>query len=196
MSQRRAKSPGFGCLLLLALLLLVGWIAQACGRVAEAAGAHPVLAVAIVGVMAAVLFKFVLPAWMKSAAQEQRKRAVADWWLSQNGRSLEQEAVRLYSRLGYRVEHKGGAGDQGVDLLLGGGQGLRMVVQCKAYAKPIGPGPVRDLYGTLLHQGAQLGILVAPRGFSEAAKRWASGKPIQLLDAWALADLSGKGERE
>jgi len=128
--------------------------------------------------------------WLLAIAPEkQRKRQLAEWWLSQTGTSLEEETASLYSSLGYRVERKGGTGDEGVDLILRWDD-KRIIVQCKAHAKPIGPKVVRELYGTLVHHKAHRAILVSPSGFTQKAAEFADGKPIELLDAFSLVELS------
>lgn len=196
MGRRRSGCSGLiGLVFLFALII---WpVANLCSQVILAicafADAHPFVAscIALISVVSTgvLLKKVVLPWWRRHKAEEQRKRAVTAWWLSLDGRMLEQESARLYAKLGYHVEHRGGAGDEGVDLLLRGNQ-QSIVVQCKAYAKPIGPHVVRELYGTLLSERANYAVLVAPHGFTAAASRWAGGKPIQLLDATGLAILS------
>jgi restriction system protein len=51
--------------------------------------------------------------------------------------------------------------------------GLRAIVQCKHWRHPVGPAVIRDLYGTLLHTGADLGILVTTSTVSQSARRFA-----------------------
>lgn len=53
---------------------------------------------------------------------------------------------------------------------------------------------IRDLYGTLLHTGADLGILATTSTVSRSARLFAQGKPLLLLDGpilrLLLADIS------
>jgi restriction system protein len=58
-----------------------------------------------------------------------------------------------------------------------------LVVQCKNHTAPVSPSVVRELYGVLLHEEADGAVLVATGGFSNAAKEFAEGKPITLLDS-------------
>ena len=122
---------------------------------------------------------------------ENEKRRRLSWWFYQTGDSLETEVANLYCALGYRVDQKGGPGDEGVDLFASKNE-LIVVVQCKAHRKPVGPAAVRDLYGALLHHKADLAALVSPRGFTAGAKSFARGKPIELLDADKLVELAGR----
>lgn len=109
-----------------------------------------------------------------------RQRAQEEFWRGLTGQQFEIEFARLLQRLGYGVEHIGGPGDSGVDLSVNTREG-RVVIQCKAHAAKIGPGPVRELYGSLLHAEAIEAWLVSLEGFSIGAREFAAGKPIRLL---------------
>lgn len=47
----------------------------------------------------------------------------------------------------------------------------------------------RDLFGTMLNEGASMGILVTTSGYGSAAFEFAKGKPIELLDGSNLLFL-------
>jgi restriction system protein len=102
------------------------------------------------------------------------------WWRALSGQDFERAFQRLLEKRNYLVEHTGGAGDQGVDLRLRTPDGP-VIVQCKAHAARIGPGAVRDLWGSIQHHAAFEGWLVSLSGYSEAAMKFAHGKPIKLL---------------
>jgi restriction system protein len=93
--------------------------------------------------------------------------------------------ARLFRRLGYRVRRRPATHDSGVDLDLAR-PGLRAIVQCKRWRHPVGPAVLRDLYGTLLHTGADLGILATTSTISHSARSFAQGKPLLLLDGALL----------
>jgi len=112
--------------------------------------------------------------------EQNRQRTQVEFWRGLTGRQFELEFARLLQRLGYSVEHIGGPGDSGVDLSVDTKKG-RVIVQCKAHAVTIGPGAVRELYGSLLHAEATEAWLVSLEGFSIAAREFAAGKPIRLL---------------
>lgn len=112
------------------------------------------------------------------------------YWKQLTGRQFEEELANLLALNGIRVTHVGGKGDEGADLLIHRG-GETIVVQCKAYSKPVGPGPVRDLLGALIHHKAQEAWLVSLEGFSDAAIRFASGKGIRLLPISSLLSKAG-----
>ena len=104
-------------------------------------------------------------------------------------REFEQYVARLFRHKGYRVKLRGRSGDQGVDLELTQRDGRRAVVQCKRYQRTIGPDVVRDLYGTMMHEGVAHAFLVTTAEISEASRQWAAGKPITLIDGQALARI-------
>jgi hypothetical protein len=102
------------------------------------------------------------------------------WWQTLDGRRFEIELAAVLRNLGYDVNWTGRAGDGGVDLVLSRA-GREVIVQCKAHKNRIGPGPVRDLYGTMIHRNAREAWLVTANGFSQAARDFAHGKGIRLL---------------
>jgi hypothetical protein len=103
------------------------------------------------------------------------------WWKSLDGRTFECEVTHLLVRLGYDARLTPYSGDGGVDIAIQHA-GRRIVVQCKAHASYIGPGDVRELYGTLIHEGADEAWLITTSGFSSGARSFAYGKPIKLLE--------------
>lgn len=110
------------------------------------------------------------------------------WWQNLDGRDFEMELGLLFIKLGYEVSWTGKAGDGGVDLALSK-DGRSVVVQCKAHGKRIGPAPVRDLFGTMIHKNASEAWLISTMGFSKAAMSFASGKSIRLLSIEELLRL-------
>jgi hypothetical protein len=107
------------------------------------------------------------------------ERTQLAWWSALGPRRFEIELASLLERRGLKVQWTGRAGDGGVDISADDGRGV-IIIQCKAHAKPIGPGPVRDLFGTLNHCGAREAWIVSIAGFSAAAQRFSEGKPIRL----------------
>jgi len=111
----------------------------------------------------------------------QRDLSQLSWWLSLDGPRFEEAIAQLLRILGYDVQRTGGSGDKGVDLRLERPDIGKAIVQCKAHKVPIGPGVVRDLYGTLIDSGVAEGWLIATSEFTAGAQNFASGKPIRLL---------------
>lgn len=53
----------------------------------------------------------------------------------------------------------------------------------------MGVSAVRDLYGTMMNEGASKGILVTTSGYGPDAFNFASDKPIELVDGGGLLFL-------
>ena len=95
---------------------------------------------------------------------------------------LEKFSAQVFAKMGYKVKLTGETGDHGVDVSLVNPKGQIEIVQCKQWNKPVGEPQIRDLYGAMQHEKAVRGWLVAPRGFSEPARKWINGKAIELID--------------
>lgn len=94
----------------------------------------------------------------------------------------------LYREQGYDVQTTVVTGDGGVDLHLRH-FGRNIIAQCKRTTGTVGQAVVRDLYGTMLHNGADAAILLTTGRISQPALDFAIGKPIRLLDGNALLRL-------
>jgi restriction system protein len=103
---------------------------------------------------------------------------------------FERYVGRLFRRKGYRVRVRGRSGDLGVDLEITRRGGKRAIVQCKRYRHTVGAEVVRELYGTLIHERVAHAFLVTTADISDAARKWAAGKPMTLIDGDMLAQLT------
>jgi restriction system protein len=99
-------------------------------------------------------------------------------------------AERIFARQGYDAVNTPDVKDGGIDILLTDREGRRAVVQCKRYRGTVGAETVRDLYGTMIHSGAAHAYLVTTGSISRAAREWAAGKNIELLDGERLVELA------
>jgi hypothetical protein len=97
-----------------------------------------------------------------------------------SGREFEHFMANLFRTAGYKVDVVGGAGDQGVDLLLKEGR-KRIAVQCKKYGKPVGNAAVSAIYAGAKHYGAKQAWVVAPEGFTKGAVELAKSTGVRLL---------------
>lgn len=98
----------------------------------------------------------------------------------------------LFKAMGLETRQTRASRDGGVDAVafdlrpvLGG----KVVIQAKRYKGTVGVGAVRDLYGTLLNEGASKGILVTTSGYGAASYEFANGKPLELIDGAGLLHL-------
>ena len=132
----------------------------------------------------AALKKQELAAKRKAAFDLQQKSK--DYWLNLDGWSFEKKVGALFREIGCKdVDVTSGSGDGGVDIRMSF-VNMRIVVQCKNQKLPVGPGVVRQLFGSLLDEKANAAILVASAGWSKASAEFASGKNIHLI---AVEDL-------
>lgn len=71
-------------------------------------------------------------------------------------------------------------------------RGGKIVIQAKRYTNVVGVSAVRDLYGTVLNEGATKGILVTTSNYGNDAYSFAQGKPITLMNGANLLYLLEK----
>jgi len=71
-------------------------------------------------------------------------------------------------------------------------RGGKIVIQAKRYTNTVGVSAVRDLYGTLLNEGATKGILVTTADYGSDAYKFAKNKPITLMNGSNLLYLLEK----
>ncbi len=71
-------------------------------------------------------------------------------------------------------------------------RGGKIVIQAKRYTNTVGVSAVRDLYGTVMNEGATKGILVSTADYGPDAYDFAKGKPLTLLSGSNLLHLLEK----
>jgi restriction system protein len=71
-------------------------------------------------------------------------------------------------------------------------RGGKIVIQAKRYSNTVGVAAVRDLYGTLMNEGANKGILVTTSDYGPDAYAFANGKPLVLLNGANLLHMLEK----
>ncbi|MGV8075322.1 MAG: restriction endonuclease [Syntrophobacteraceae bacterium] len=133
-------------------------------------------------------------AWRKGQLLERQKgigtlRAIS--W-----QEFEELVGEAYRRKGYAVTETGGGGaDGGVDLFLRKG-GERLLVQCKHWRMDkVGVKVVRELYGVVAAEGATGGVVISSGTFTQEARDFARGKPVELLDGSELIKLIAEVQR-
>ncbi len=71
-------------------------------------------------------------------------------------------------------------------------RGGKIVIQAKRYTNTVGVSAVRDLFGTVMNEGANKGILVTTSDYGPDSYEFAKGKPITLLNGSNLLYLLEK----
>ncbi len=97
-----------------------------------------------------------------------------------------------FARSGVEVRVTRASHDRGVDAVMFDPDPLRggkYVLQAKRYTRTVDVSAVRDLYGTLLNEGANRGILITTASFGPDAYEFAKDKPLSLVDGPNLLNL-------
>lgn len=68
-------------------------------------------------------------------------------------------------------------------------RGGKFIIQAKRYNILVPVSAVRDLYGTMLHEGATRGILVTTSEYGQDSYKFAKEKPITLINGQELLGL-------
>lgn len=92
--------------------------------------------------------------------------------------------TNLFEKMGLETRLTQASRDGGVDCVawdmrpvIGG----KVIIQAKRYKNTVGVSAVRDLFGTMMNEGAAKGILVTTSGFGQSAYEFAKSKPIELV---------------
>ncbi|HUW53878.1 MAG TPA: restriction endonuclease [Rhodanobacter sp.] len=104
-----------------------------------------------------------------------------------NWREFEMLTGEAFRRQGYAIVENGlGGADGGIDLILRK-DGKTILVQCKQWRNQrVDVKVVREMFGVLVHEGADAMKIVALGDYTPDAQRFAQGKPIELVDGGAL----------
>jgi len=102
-------------------------------------------------------------------------------------RQFEQLTGEAFRRQGYSVDENGlGGADGGIDLFLRKADQTTLV-QCKQWKRQqVGVKEVREMYGLLFHHQAAAVKIVALGEYTSEARRFAHGKPIELIHGGEL----------
>jgi restriction system protein len=109
-----------------------------------------------------------------------------------NPYEFENLVANLFNKLGYETKLTRSHKDGGVDAVVFDTRpvsGGKLVIQAKRYRHAVGVSAVRDLYGTMVHEGANKGILVTTSGYGPDAFQFYKDKPIELIDGGGLLYL-------
>ena len=102
---------------------------------------------------------------------------------------------REFSSSGGEVKVTRASRDGGVDAVAFDPDPIRggkIVIQAKRYTATVGVSAVRDLYGTVMNEGATKGILVSTSDYGPDAYAFAKDKPLVLLNGANLLHLLQK----
>jgi len=100
-----------------------------------------------------------------------------------------------FSQNGGEVKITQASRDRGVDAVAFDPDPIRggkIVIQAKRYTNTVPVSAVRDLYGTVVNEGAAKGILVTTSDYGPDAYKFAANKPLTLFNGGHLLALLGK----
>ena len=123
--------------------------------------------------------------------------AAMDW---EDFEHLVRELFELeFSKNGGEVRVTQASRDGGVDAIVFDPDPLRggkIVIQAKRYTNTVGVSAVRDLYGTVINEGANSGILITTSDYGHDSYEFAKDKPLKLLNGGHLLALLHKNGKE
>jgi restriction system protein len=100
-----------------------------------------------------------------------------------------------FSKEGAEVKITQASRDGGVDAIIFDPdpiKGGKYIIQAKRYTNIVGVSAVRDLYGTVMNEGASKGILVTTSDYGRDSHEFAKDKPITLLNGANLLHMLEK----
>ena len=115
----------------------------------------------------------------------------------EDGIAYERFCADLLEEAGWQARPTGASGDQGCDVIAER-SGVRLVVQCKRYGRPVGNAAVQEVAAAALHWSGDMAAVVATAGFTPAARKLATTTGVLLLhhdDLLDLAPVRGGGRR-
>ena len=100
-----------------------------------------------------------------------------------------------FSKSGVEVKVTQVSRDRGVDAILFDPdpiKGGKYILQAKRYTRTVDVASVRDLYGTVMNEGANRGILITTSSYGPDSYEFAKDKPITLIDGSNLLSIFEK----
>ncbi|HJU16254.1 MAG TPA: restriction endonuclease [Stellaceae bacterium] len=113
------------------------------------------------------------------------------WREDMSPREFEKCCADYLTLQGWRARTTGRSGDQGADVLAEK-NGLRLVIQCKKYRRPIGNRAVQEVHAARAYVGAQAAAVVSNQGYTRAAQDLATKTGVMLLHFTELRNLDDR----
>ena len=104
------------------------------------------------------------------------------------GLQFEDECERELKASGFSIERTSIAGDFGIDIVARK-DAMSCGIQCKNYSKPVGVSAVQEVESGRKYYSLDFAIVVAPSGFTPAARELAARSGILLVPPKALKNL-------
>ncbi len=137
--------------------------------------------------------RFISPYGVVDSVDDSTNIAAMDWKDFEN--LIREIFEKEFTGAGGEVKITRASRDEGVDAIAFDPDPLRggkIVIQAKRYTNTVGVAAVRDLYGTVVNEGATKGILVTTTDYGPDAYKFAQNKPLTLLNGSNLLHLLEK----
>ena len=111
---------------------------------------------------------------------------------SLSGIEFENLCQQLLQKMEFETETTKASGDGGIDIIARYDKPLlkgKYIIQCKRYAGSVGEPIIRDLYGVVMSERANKGILMTTGYFTPSAIAFAEDKNLELVDGIMLQKL-------
>lgn len=171
---------------------LAWWMGSSGGPIGQAFAQHGSIFAPLAWGVLALFWFAAFASWRGQRGRRQLldTRTGLDSLATLGWRQFELLVGEAFRRRGYVVEETGlGGADGGIDLILRR-NGRRTLVQCKQWRRSRVPvSVVREMYGLLTHHRADAVRVVALGDFTADARRFAAGKPIELIGGETLLQM-------
>lgn len=101
----------------------------------------------------------------------------------------ERFCASLLRQAGWQARSTPPGADQGTDIIAEQG-GIRLVVQCKLYSRPVGNKAVQEIFTARQHRHAHYAAVVSNAGYTRPARQLAHATGVHLLHHSQLSTLS------
>jgi restriction system protein len=169
---------------------------KACFRALKGVGSsklHSITAIAPICTISREDHRFIMAHDVAGTLAQGYNLATMDW--EEFEQLIREVFAKEFSVNGGEVKVTQASRDGGVDAVAFDPDPIRggkIVIQAKRYTHTVGVSAVRDLYGTLMNEGANKGILVTTADYGPDAYQFAVGKPLTLLNGANLLHLLEK----
>jgi restriction system protein len=89
---------------------------------------------------------------------------------------------------GWTAKATGATGDQGADIIAEK-EGMRLIVQCKLFGKPVGNGAVQEAHAARAHFRATHAAVVTNADFTRSARDLAATTGVALIHHSQLGEI-------
>jgi len=103
----------------------------------------------------------------------------------------EQHIANVFSSLGWDAYATSGSGDQGADVIAEK-NGLKFVIQCKLYSKPVGNKAVQEVTSARDYYNAAGSVVVSNQSYTKSAMQLAESQNVWLLNDTQIEDFNHK----